>query len=71
MVRKGADKMAMNDQKCWSQPGFQPGSFQGEKKSKNILSKALPLPGIQPGSFQGEKKSKNILSKALPLSHRG
>ena len=43
MVRKGADKMAMNDQKCWSQPGFQPGSFQGEKKSKNILSKALPL----------------------------
>ena len=32
MVRKGADKMAKNDQKSWSQPGFEPGSFQKEKK---------------------------------------
>ena len=28
----GADKMAKNGQKCWSQPGFEPGAFQREKK---------------------------------------
>ena len=27
-----ADKMAKNDQKCWSQPGFEPGAFQEAKK---------------------------------------
>ena len=43
MVRKGEDKMAQNDQKCWSQPGFEPGAFQRKKKSENFLSKALPL----------------------------
>ena len=32
MVRKGGDKMAQNDQKCWSQPGFELGAFQREKK---------------------------------------
>ena len=32
MLLKGADKMAKNDQKCWSQPGFEPGAFQSEKK---------------------------------------
>ena len=32
MVRKGGDKMAKNDQKCWSQPGFELGAFQREKK---------------------------------------
>ena len=31
----GADKwpkMAKNGQKCWSQPGFEPGAFQRPKK---------------------------------------
>ena len=32
MVRKGGDKMAQNDQKCWSQPGFELGAFQRKKK---------------------------------------
>jgi hypothetical protein len=32
MMLKAADKMAKNDQKCWLQPGFEPGAFQGEKK---------------------------------------
>ena len=32
MMRKGGDKMAKNDQKCWSQPGFELGAFQREKK---------------------------------------
>jgi hypothetical protein len=43
MVLKGADKMAKNGQKCWSQPGFEPGAFQRPKKGENFLSKALPL----------------------------
>jgi hypothetical protein len=32
MLLKGADKMAKNDQKCWSQPGLEPRAFQREKK---------------------------------------
>ena len=32
MVLTGADKMAKNSQKCWSQPGFEPGVFQTPKK---------------------------------------
>ena len=28
----GADKMAKNDQKCWYQPGFEPGAFEEAKK---------------------------------------
>ena len=32
MVLMGADKMAKNGQKCWSQPGFEPGAFQRPKK---------------------------------------
>ena len=36
---KGADKMAKNDQKCWSQPGFEPGAFQREKKVRNFRLK--------------------------------
>ena len=27
-----ADKMAKDDPKCWSQPGFKPGAFQEAKK---------------------------------------
>ena len=38
-----ADKMAKNDQKCWSQPGFEPGVFERETKSDNFLPKALLL----------------------------
>ena len=38
-----ADKMAKNDQKCWSHPRFKPGAFQRAKKIENFLSKALPL----------------------------
>ena len=34
MVLKGADKMAKNDQKCWSQPGFELRAFQRVKKVK-------------------------------------
>ena len=26
-----ADKMAKDDPKCWSQPGFKPGAFQDTK----------------------------------------
>ena len=37
-----ADKMAKDDPKCWSQPGFKPGPFQ-EAKKQDFLSKALPL----------------------------
>ena len=43
MLLKAADKMAKNGQKSWSQPGFELGAFQREKKSENFLSKALPL----------------------------
>ena len=32
MVGMGGDKMAKNGQKCWSQPGFEPGAFQRPKK---------------------------------------
>jgi hypothetical protein len=32
MLLKGANKMAKNDQKCWSQPEFEPGVFQAAKK---------------------------------------
>ena len=39
MVRKGGDKMAQNDQKCWSQPGFEPGAFQRQKKVRNFRLK--------------------------------
>jgi hypothetical protein len=37
MLLKGADKMAKNDQKCWSQPGFEPGAFQRERKNITIF----------------------------------
>ena len=36
---KGGDKMAKNDQKCWSQPGFKPGAFQEVKKVRNFCLK--------------------------------
>ena len=32
MLLKAADKMTQNDPKCWSQPGFELGAFQREKK---------------------------------------
>ena len=39
MLLKGADKMAKNDQKCWSQPGFIPGAFEREKKNEKFRLK--------------------------------
>ena len=60
--------MTKNDQKCWSPPGFEPGSFQREKKSENFLSKALPLShgGI---TLDGDKSTKEFpISKMLLLN---
>ena len=31
-MQNGADGCWWNDQKCWTQPGFEPGAFQREKK---------------------------------------
>ena len=60
--------MTKNDQKCWSPPGFEPGSFQREKKSWNFLTKALPLShgGI---TLDGDKSTKEFpISKMLLLN---
>jgi len=43
MLLKAADFLPKNDQKCWSQPGFEPGTFQKAKKVRFFLSKALSL----------------------------
>jgi hypothetical protein len=37
MVLMGADKMAKNGQKCWYQPGFEPGAFQEAKKVRSFV----------------------------------
>ena len=60
--------MTKNDQKCWSPPGFEPGSLQREKKSENFLSKALPLShgGITLDSDKGTKEfpmEQNVATK--------
>ena len=39
MLLKAADNLTKNDQKCWSQPGFEPGAFQREKKVRNFRLK--------------------------------
>ena len=43
MLLKAADNLTKNDQKCWSQPGFELGAFLREKKVRFFLSKALLL----------------------------
>ena len=69
MLLKGADKMAKNDQKCWSQTGFEPGQGPSRnKKSENFWSKALPLShkGI---ILDGDKSKKEFpISKMLLLN---
>ena len=61
--------MTKNDQKCWSPPGFEPGSFLPErKKNEDFLPKALPLShgGI---TLDGDKSAKDFpISKMLQLS---
>ena len=39
LLLKAADNLTKNDQKCWSQPGFEPGAFQREKKVRNFRLK--------------------------------